>query len=234
MEAIGNINKNCGIYKITSPTGRVYIGQSKNIKERFLGYKNMYGSNSGQVRLHNSLQKYGWGNHQFDIIEYCSVEELNCSERFWQDEFDVLNGGLNCKLTNCGEKRVFYSEEVRKKMSTSQKGKKASEETKQRMRDSAIRGDKHHNYKRTPTEEHKKSIAEANTGNSYRLGKKASEETKQKIREAFSKLVLCLETGIYYDSAKEASKVCGIGYEWFCKQLGGKGKIKNNTNYIYV
>ena len=35
MRDIGII---CGIYKITSPTGRIYIGQSKNIKQRFRDY----------------------------------------------------------------------------------------------------------------------------------------------------------------------------------------------------
>ena len=34
------MNKICGIYKITSPTGKIYIGQSANIKSRITNYKN--------------------------------------------------------------------------------------------------------------------------------------------------------------------------------------------------
>lgn len=115
--------KNCGIYKITSPSGRVYIGQSTNIKERFKNYSNPNRIKS-QTKLYNSLKKYGVENHQFDIIEYCSEEDLNCSERFWQDEFDVLGqNGLNCSLQNCGEVRKVITEEMKIKISNSSKSK---------------------------------------------------------------------------------------------------------------
>lgn len=33
------MDKNCGIYKITSPSGKIYIGQSIDIKRRWLDYK---------------------------------------------------------------------------------------------------------------------------------------------------------------------------------------------------
>jgi len=67
------MNKNCGIYKITSPTGRVYIGQAIDILKR----KNRYSllNCKNQHRIYNPLKKYGWVNHQFDIIEYCSEEK---------------------------------------------------------------------------------------------------------------------------------------------------------------
>jgi len=35
------MNKVCGIYKITSPTNKVYIGQSTNILFRFRAYKRL-------------------------------------------------------------------------------------------------------------------------------------------------------------------------------------------------
>ena len=93
------MNKTTGIYKITSPTGKVYIGQAKNLNNRLKDYIRMGVGIQSQTRLYNSLLKYGVENHQFDIIEYCSVEDLNCSERFWQDEFDVIGeNGLNCIL----------------------------------------------------------------------------------------------------------------------------------------
>ena len=47
-----------GIYKITNPKGKIYIGQSTNIEERWeKGHK--YSSGWG-VKLKNSLNKYGW------------------------------------------------------------------------------------------------------------------------------------------------------------------------------
>lgn len=113
-----------GIYKITSPTGRAYIGQAVNLKRRRAEYKGMFCQ--GQPRLYKSLVKYGWDAHQFDIIEYCSEEELNCSERFWQDVFNVLDRkeGLNCVLTECGSKRQVISDELSKKLRDNSKQKK--------------------------------------------------------------------------------------------------------------
>lgn len=134
------MNKNCGIYKITSPSGKVYIGQSLNIKRRFKDYKTRV--NCAQKVLAKSFNKYGINNHQFDIIEYCSIEELNCSERFWQDEFDVTGrNGLNCILTPCNNKRYQHSEEtlivISKKMKGANNpmyGKTFSEEHKNKLK----------------------------------------------------------------------------------------------------
>jgi group I intron endonuclease len=52
-----------GIYKITSPTKKVYIGQSKDIIKRFKSYNQKLGK--GQPRLNNSFLKYGIKNHVF-------------------------------------------------------------------------------------------------------------------------------------------------------------------------
>lgn len=87
----------CGIYKITSPTGRVYIGQSRDIKNRWSSYRTR--ECPSQYKLNNSFIKYGVKNHVFEIIEECEAESLNKLERYWQDFYDVLNDGLNCTLT---------------------------------------------------------------------------------------------------------------------------------------
>lgn len=85
---------NQGIYKITSPTGRVYVGQSIDIKSRFQKYKCMWCH--GQKRLYNSLKKYGVCLHVFVIIEECNEEIMNERERHYQEIYDVLGSkGLN-------------------------------------------------------------------------------------------------------------------------------------------
>jgi group I intron endonuclease len=60
-----------GIYKITNPNGKVYIGQSIDIDKRWNKYK--VKNCKPQIRLYNSLNKYGWENHYKDIIEECEV-----------------------------------------------------------------------------------------------------------------------------------------------------------------
>jgi len=60
-----------GIYKITNPKGKIYIGQSINIKRRFNEYKRL--NCSQQPKIYNSLLKYGSDNHKFEIIEEFSL-----------------------------------------------------------------------------------------------------------------------------------------------------------------
>ena len=55
-----------GIYKITNPNNKVYIGQSRNIRRRFSAYKRL--ECKKQVKLFNSLNKYGVINHKFEVI----------------------------------------------------------------------------------------------------------------------------------------------------------------------
>ena len=208
------INKNCGIYKITSPTGKVYIGQSVDLKRRFSEYKGVHACRFQPV-IYRSLLKYGFEAHQFDIIEYCSKEELNCSERFWQDEFDVLNGGLNCVLQDCGEKRKVYNEELRKKISESKIG------------------DKNPNWGKKMSQE---AIDKRNS-NPYRKttkGKAHSEETRQKMRDnhydcnggnnSKAKITICLNTGIFYDCLKDACEVYKLDYD------STKHKVRKNKH----
>lgn len=105
-----------GIYKITSPSNRVYIGQSKNIKERFSTYKSLK-STRFQTLLHRSFLKYGIINHTFEIIEECLIKDLNNRERYWQEYYDVLKNGLNCHMVNCNSKPRVFSKKTKSQIS---------------------------------------------------------------------------------------------------------------------
>lgn len=209
-------DKNCGIYKITSPTGRIYIEQSVNLSRRIYGYTNP-NNYKKQSKLKNSFEKYGVKNHQFDIIEYCSIEDLNCSERFWQDQFDVLSGGLNCVLQGCGEKRRVLSDSARKKLSEDRMGDKnpmygkhISEQTRERRRNNPNKKDrKDFNYVRDENGQRKK-IKRDNRGG----------------RNPRAKITLCLHTGIYYDCLKDACKALNLEYMTHRNQVSkGTSKI---------
>lgn len=67
-----------GIYKITSPSGKIYIGQSRNISKRWNNYK--YLSCKNQTKLYNSFLKYGVEKHIFEILEICTEDILNSKE----------------------------------------------------------------------------------------------------------------------------------------------------------
>lgn len=117
-----------GIYKITSPTGRIYIGQSVDIYYRWTDYKTK--DAKSQVRLNRSFKKYGVENHAFEVVEECDVNLLSDRERYWQDYYNVINGGLNCRLTTTKDKTGYFSTESKLKMSLSGKAKVLTEEHK--------------------------------------------------------------------------------------------------------
>lgn len=109
-----------GIYKITSPTGRVYIGQSIDLEARQKIYARRGCKN--QVRLYASLLKYGFSKHIFEVVEECKVEELNVRERYWQDLYDVLSeNGLNCKLQSTQEVKAVHSQNTVDKIRAAKK-----------------------------------------------------------------------------------------------------------------
>jgi group I intron endonuclease len=104
-----------GIYKITNPSGKVYIGQAIDIERRWRDHHHK--SNWAPVKLYNSFRKYGVDNHIFEVIEQCEKEDLNLKERYYQDKYNVLEEGLNHVLQDADEKSKVYSEEARLKMS---------------------------------------------------------------------------------------------------------------------
>jgi group I intron endonuclease len=97
-----------GIYKIINPKGRIYIGQSKNIDRRITQYRNFIGNSSsvGPILL-NSFKKYGWNEHVLEIIEECSLEQLDERETYWKIHYlNLVNNDWNkvlfCELYDSG------------------------------------------------------------------------------------------------------------------------------------
>ncbi len=186
-----------GIYKITNPNNRIYIGQSIDIERRFNDYK------SGcykQVRLNNSLTKYGYQKHKFEIIEICEVDMLNKRERFWQDYYNVIGrNGLNCKLQNTDTLKQVLSDEVKKKISLGCK--------------KAIVG------KYTDDYRYKLSLATK--------GKPKTAEHRLKIGNRFNKIILVdLHSGIFYDM-EDAIKTFDMKYGTLYENIKKNGVYKN-------
>ena len=113
-------NKNMiGIYKITNPKGKIYVGQSIDIKRRFDEYRNF--KHSSQTKIKRSLEKFGLESHKFETIEECHIKDLNTRERYWQEHFRVLEQGLNCRYTQTKDKSGKDSLETKNKKSNSLK-----------------------------------------------------------------------------------------------------------------
>lgn len=104
-----------GIYKIVSPSGKVYIGQSWNIEKRFKQYRTL-SSIKSQKLLYRSIRKYGYDAHHFSVLSVlnknCTQSNLDNAEVYYiakeKESKSLLNltsGGLGGKGTK-REKRI--------------------------------------------------------------------------------------------------------------------------------
>jgi len=105
------------IYKIISPSNKIYVGQSTNCDNRKIYYKTL--NCKGQPKLYHSLKKYGWENHIFEIIEY--TDNPDEREIYWISYYNSVENGLNCSLG--GKGGGYKSTQTKQKISQSMKGK---------------------------------------------------------------------------------------------------------------
>lgn len=82
-----------GIYKITKiENGKSYIGQSNDIERRFSEHKT-----KTDIPIEIAIHKYGEKAFTFEILEECSLEELNDKEKYWIKYYNTYKGfGYNC------------------------------------------------------------------------------------------------------------------------------------------
>lgn len=113
---MSNLRIISGVYKITSPSGRVYIGSSKDIHWRFYLYRNLRCEQ--QHKLYNSFVKYGVTAHTFEIIHECPLDQLFEKETYYGQIYNVLDSlkGLNLRLPKNGDQYSAVSVETLQKM----------------------------------------------------------------------------------------------------------------------
>jgi group I intron endonuclease len=196
----------------------------------------------GQPKIYNSIKKYGWKNHKFEIIEECSIEQLDEREIYWGLYYDTLNPekGLNLKL---GNGKPILSEETKqkigdgnrkpkpdyfgKKVSISRMGFKMDEESKNKI---SLKKKGHICYQNP---ERGKKISDAIKGKPHnivnpkgkeKIGIKQDPEYRRRHIEKISKPVL------QYDLTGNFIKEWPSTVEIFNQTGIHKGSIWNNLN----
>lgn len=139
-------------------TNKFYIGSSTNLHKREIShFSNLRKNNHCNANLQNSYNKYGKDNFVFKVIEFCSTEELEEREQHYLDLYFSGNNpgilynifksayavrGINHplygkthtieaknKIKEARSKQIIkHSEETRKKIGNSNRGKKLSKE----------------------------------------------------------------------------------------------------------
>lgn len=192
--------KASGIYKITSPSGKFYIGSSANMHNRWLAHKTLLNRKKHHsFYLQRASNKYGIDSLSFEVVELCDIEELFSREQFY---IDSLNPAYNvCRIAGSsrGVRRAFTTEH-KMRIGLAHKGKKLSPEQ------CAMIGDTHRGKKLS--ESHLARLREASAGESNPFyGQKHTRETIERVsgyNHHSSKPVLCLESGLEFGSALKA------------------------------
>ena len=136
------------IYKITSPTGKVYIGQTINYQSRISRYINLDAKVKKQRWIYSSLAKYGPKNHRFEIV--CELPSDVSKDVL--NEYEELH--IRC-YKDCGVELMNLT-------GGGQSNKELSKETREKLRLSAT--GKQYWLGRKHTQETKDKIRKANTG----------------------------------------------------------------------
>lgn len=204
----------CIYLRTNMVNGKQYVGQTNDMKIRDYCWYSTNMKYAGAY-ITNARNKYGTENFKTEILKECDTqEELNHWEQYYIKElntkfpngYNLTDGGGGISGYHFSEKQrlkkigLKHSEETKKKISQSLKGKIVSEESKKKMSEaqhrffenggvSPFKG-KHH------TEESKKKLSESNRGKtawnkgtkgvmkSWIKGKHHTEESKKKMSEA--------------------------------------------------
>lgn len=86
----------CGIYKITNLINNlIYVGQSVSIEQRFANHRSRKNGNYRGSLIDQKIEELGVDKFSFEIIEECSIEELDEKEIYWINYYDSYNTGYN-------------------------------------------------------------------------------------------------------------------------------------------
>lgn len=247
------------VYKHTTPSGKVYIGITKQtLSKRWkngLGYKdNPY--------FYKAIQKYGWDQITHEVLfDSLSKEDAERIEIRLIKEYDSANRdkGYNIAL---GGNSTAHSEETNQKLQRSLKNYWSDERNQEKMK-ASMRGKKR-------SEEAKKNISiaqkkrfsdihERELVSERQKGKTRTETAKAKTseslkrfyedpdnkaafykahegvnRKAHAKRVKCVETGEVFEAVVDAAAKANIDHRNIIAVCKGKRKHAGGFSWEYV
>ena len=164
--------------------GKRYVGCTTRVKPELRwaegkGYQN-------NDYFYRAILKHGWDNFQHEVFEVDSAEEMYRKEVELISFYHSNDPNFGYNHSSGGEKSAsgcIRSEEYRKKLSESKKGKPCSEGVRKKISET-MKGKPHKPF----SEEHRKRIAENNRRKAKdpEFRKKLSESKKGKPRKPFS------------------------------------------------
>lgn len=245
-----------GIYKITNPEGKSYVGLSREIEVRWKSYKNLQFQNKN-TKLRDSMEKYGYENHIFEVIEEIELKESTYSkntavlrkrERYWIKKLDTFYNGLNsngggsgCNSHTKESKRLIGEANSKPKPKDFGKNRKKWQHTPEfrekiskanKGKTSYWKGKEGPNKGKIMSQEQKDKISKANKGKS-----KPGAGGKGKPKPSYfnnKKPLIHLNTGTIYNSVSEAAKILNLPTAGISMCCNGKRKSTKGNTFKYL
>ena len=172
----------------------VYLHRRMDTNEVFyvgigMNEKRPYDKNNRNKYWTNIVNKHGYTVeilHENISYQECKIIEIDLIDKYGRKD---LGTGTLCNLTNGGDgtSGIVFSDETKRKMSESAKGKTASQETRKKISELNT-GEKHPFFGKTHSDETKRKMSESAKGKTSEqnpmFGRKHSDETRRKISES--------------------------------------------------
>lgn len=204
-----------------------------------------------QDYFYNAIQKYGWDNFNHEIL-YANLtkEEAEQKEIELIKKYQSNDRSFGYNIANGGNTIGTVSQETKDKISQANKGNQygighiVSKDARNRISKAMIGNQRGKGQKMS--EEMKHKLAESHKTESFRKklseankGRVVSEETKRKNSEVHIglgvKKVVCIETGIVYNSVNEATEANMIkGHGHISECCKGKRKTAGGYHWQYI
>lgn len=124
----------CGVYAITSPTGKRYIGSAVDVRKRWRVHRCLLRAGTHHCKpLQQAFVKYGEGSLRFEMLENTERDALLEREQHHIDAVPFARL-YNILPQAGGTQGRVITNEMRKRLSSKLKGRKFSDETLARMR----------------------------------------------------------------------------------------------------
>lgn len=214
------------IYKITTPTGRLYVGQTKNLSKRIGTYKHKAKNYKGTILILKSISKYGWDAHKLEIIEEVKESILDEREIFWIDELRTYiyqypeGNGINLKTGGASGGGQWKHDTNR--VSRAMK---------------AMKGSGNHFYQKKHSEETKGKIGQKAKKRNLESGQTVPKWGAEKGRTRVMRKVNCFNDKgdfvVTCESATEAGRKFGVDISLVVKICTGRYNNSNGFTFRY-